>query len=129
MSMCRAGGIGDRSPVDTHVIHEHGLRINAGCGGSSGPVASHGHIQQQEKWVVINPLRSLGQVGRRASRVEMIIHVEADRLRLPFSSVNMKVVGKGAMVGRLVGSGGAFVAGISRAMYGAVNQRRLLADI
>src|SRR5579859_194167 len=41
----------------------------------------------------------------------------------------MEVIGEGSMVGRLIGSGRSFIAGIPRTVNRAVNQRGFLADV
>ena len=79
------------TPVDANVIHKHGLREYSRRVGIAGPTASDGNVQQDEEWMVVDPLRAFGQIGGSTSGIEVIIGVETDRFRLPLDGVEMKV--------------------------------------
>ena len=88
--------------VDAHVIHQHGLGENGGGVRISRPATSNRNIQQEEERVIVDPPRSLGQVGGDASRVEMVVDVETDRVRLPLDGEEVKIVGKALIAGCLL---------------------------
>src|SRR5579862_9916307 len=79
--------------------------------------------------MIVNPLRSGRQVGGRASGVEVIINVEANRVRFPLDGEYMEVIGEGLVAGKSAGCADALRPRISRTMNSAVDKRRLFADV
>src|SRR5277367_2230503 len=79
--------------------------------------------------MVVDPLRSLGQVGRGAGRIKIIVDVEADYVRLPLHGVEVKIVEEGLVAGKCKRSADAVFTGISWAVNRAVNLSWLFANI
>src|SRR5438552_16112031 len=90
--------------IDAHIIHQHGLRKTGGCVRASRPRAPYRDVEQHKKRMIVNPLRSLGQIGGSTSRVKMVIDVKADRVRFPLHCEKMKVVRKSLIAGKPKGS-------------------------
>src|SRR3974390_483689 len=111
------------------MIDQHLLRENRGRIGASRPPAADRNIEQDEKGMVINPLRSLGQVCRSSARIENMIHIEADLVWLPLNRVDVEVIGEFLSRRKSEGSANAVGAFISGPGNCAVNNPRLFADV
>src|ERR1700680_3226406 len=124
-----AGALRSRSFVHSYIIHEHGFRKNGGCVRISGPATSNCDVEQKEKWMVINPLRSLGQVGGSSGCIKVIVDIETDCAGCPLDGEDVKVFGKGRTSGKSVRRANTVRAGISRTVNGAVNESGLFTDV
>src|SRR5438046_2654314 len=69
-----------------------------------------------------------GQVMRGDGLVQRIVHVPANRARVPLHGEDMKRVGEGTRA-QFIRTGYALCARVARAMHGAVHPARLLADV
>src|SRR5690349_21845510 len=103
-----------RSAVNPYVVHQHGLRKNCGCIWMSRPVSAHRCVQQEEERVIVDPLRSLGKIGRSAGGVEVFIDEETDLVRFPFHSEDVKVIRESLLSWQTVSRCDATLARISR---------------
>src|SRR5262245_54864063 len=75
--------------IDPHIIHLHLLRERRGAIRIAWPRAADGDVQDDEEVVVVHPARAAWKVRRLARRVEVIVHVEADLVRLPLDGVEV----------------------------------------
>src|SRR5205814_949686 len=115
--------------VHANVIYLHGLRKLRGGIRISGPIAADCEIQQQEEWMVINPLCAGRKVGGRARGIQAVIHIEADHLRGPFHSIDMEAVREFLSWRQCERAADAFCPRISRAMDGAMHHAWLTTDV
>src|SRR5437899_948134 len=112
--------------VHPHIIHPHRLREDGGCIRITRPVTTHGHVEKDEKGVVVHP--PPGQGIRGDGLVQHVVYVPANRSRLPLDGVDVKRVGKRARR-QVVRAADASRAGVPRAVYCAVHPARFLADL
>src|SRR6266568_3711764 len=89
-----AGGRRTGAAVNSHIVHQHGLRKGGGCVRTPRPAATYGDVEQHEKWMVVNPFRSLREIGRCPGRGQIVINIETDCVRLPFDAEGVKIVRK-----------------------------------
>src|ERR1700728_330252 len=115
--------------VNAHIIHQHGLWKYARRVRISRPVSANCDIQQNEEWMVINPFRFFWQVRWSSRCIEVIVDVEANRVRLPFHGINVEVVGEASPAGKREGGADAIRTVIAWAMNRSMDHRWFLADI
>jgi len=80
--------------IRAHIIHEHGLRKDGGGVGIPRPAPAHGHIEEQEKGMIENPLLARVEVGAEMRGIEEIVHIEADDTGLPLHGKNVELIGE-----------------------------------
>src|SRR5690349_18517599 len=78
--------------IDSHVIDDHFLRELGRLVRIAGPISPNGKVQDHEEWMVIDPFCVRRQIVRTSRRVKMVIHIEANLLRLPFNSKSMELI-------------------------------------
>ena len=69
--------------VNAHVVDPHLLWKLGGAVRIARPGPANGKVQQDEKWMVIDPAGVLRQIRGPASGIEVLVDVEADLARLP----------------------------------------------
>src|SRR5581483_10960876 len=92
----------------------------------AGPASTDGDIQDDEKRVLIHPLRSFRKIGRSTGRVQVIVDVEADRFLLPFDGIHVKVGREPFVAGQSVSGTRSLSTRISRTVNRAVDRRWFL---
>src|SRR4029077_13019864 len=110
-------------------IDQHRLREDRGFVRVSGPVSSHGDVEDHEKGMVIYPLRSLWKVRWGTSFVEVVVDVEANCSWLPFDREDVEVIRKSQISGQAVRISDAVCARISWPVNGTVYNRWLFANV
>src|SRR5690348_12531029 len=84
--------------VNADIIHQHLLGELSGLIRAAGKISAYCEVQDDEKRMVIYPLRTCRKIVRTARRIKMIIDIEANLLRFPFDGKQMEVIAEAFIV-------------------------------
>src|SRR3954468_13456208 len=79
--------------------------------------------------MIVNPLRARWKIGWRSRRIELVIHIKAYGLRLPFDGEDMIIACETLLTLQSEWCADTFRAGISRPVNRSMNHRRFTPDV